>query len=91
MAINDYAFRASPYPVILSIEQHCGIPQQKVMFQIMKKIFGDKLQEALYLNASPDVLLPSPEELKCVGILVIACFYYSVDRSRCPVFSVSRM
>ena len=29
-AINDYAFAVSPYPVILSIENHCSIPQQVV-------------------------------------------------------------
>ena len=33
-AINRSAFVTSPYPVILSIENHCSIPQQQKMAQI---------------------------------------------------------
>ena len=29
--INDHAFVASEYPVILSIEDHCSLPQQRKM------------------------------------------------------------
>ena len=29
--INDHAFIASEYPVILSIEDHCSLPQQRKM------------------------------------------------------------
>ena len=33
-AINKSAFLTSPYPVILSIENHCSVPQQQKMAHI---------------------------------------------------------
>ncbi|XP_046954686.1 inactive phospholipase C-like protein 2 isoform X4 [Lynx rufus] len=60
--INKYAFFASEYPLILCLENHCSIKQQKVMVQHMKKILGDKLY-----TTSPNVeesYLPSPDVLK---------------------------
>ncbi|CAL1548854.1 unnamed protein product, partial [Lymnaea stagnalis] len=39
-AINEYAFITSPYPVILSIENHCSLQQQQVMANIMNLTFG---------------------------------------------------
>ncbi|XP_030350099.1 inactive phospholipase C-like protein 2 isoform X2 [Strigops habroptila] len=60
--INKYAFFASEYPLILCLENHCSIKQQKVMVQHMKKILGDKLH-----TQSPNIeesYLPSPESLK---------------------------
>lgn len=39
-AIKRYAFFTSPYPVILSIENHLSIPQQKVMIRQFKEILG---------------------------------------------------
>lgn len=60
--INDYAFRQSPYPVIISLEVHCNPMQQAVMADIMKNVFGDKLIIApLDPNSS---VLPSPEALR---------------------------
>lgn len=43
VAISHYAFRTSEYPVILSLEVHCSLPQQKVMAGIMKREFGPQL------------------------------------------------
>ncbi|XP_044305306.1 inactive phospholipase C-like protein 2 [Varanus komodoensis] len=60
--INKYAFFASEYPVLLCLENHCSLKQQKVMVQHMKKILGDKLH-----TQSPNIedsYLPSPESLK---------------------------
>uniref|UniRef100_A0A8C8RQZ9 Phosphoinositide phospholipase C n=1 Tax=Pelusios castaneus TaxID=367368 RepID=A0A8C8RQZ9_9SAUR len=60
--INKYAFFASEYPLILCLENHCSIKQQKVMVQHMKKILGDKLH-----TQSPNTeesYLPSPDSLK---------------------------
>ena len=60
--ISRYAFEASPYPLILSLEVHCDAEQQGRMVQLMKNTFGEQLLlEPLHDNASQ---LPSPEELK---------------------------
>ena len=44
-AINEFAFVASEYPVILSIENHCNrYPKLvKAMADIFTEVFGDKL------------------------------------------------
>ncbi|XP_041102330.1 inactive phospholipase C-like protein 2 isoform X1 [Polyodon spathula] len=60
--INKYAFVASEYPLIICLENHCSIKQQKVMFQHLKKILGDKLYTKLP-NAE-ESYLPSPYALK---------------------------
>ncbi|KAF4101228.1 1-phosphatidylinositol 4,5-bisphosphate phosphodiesterase gamma-2 [Onychostoma macrolepis] len=61
-AINDHAFITSEYPVVLSIEQHCDIKQQKMMAQILRDVFQDKLlTEPLEPEAEN---LPSPNQLK---------------------------
>ncbi|KAL4629691.1 inactive phospholipase C-like protein 2 isoform X1 [Arapaima gigas] len=60
--INRYAFVASEFPLILCLENHCSIKQQKVMFQHLKKILGDKIH-----TDSPKMdqnYLPSPADLK---------------------------
>lgn len=41
--IRDYGFTASPYPVILSLEVHCGIEGQQAMARIVRDILGDIL------------------------------------------------
>ena len=46
VAINEYAFRTSPYPLILSLENHCNVDQQNKMAQIMKNVFKEKLLDA---------------------------------------------
>lgn len=43
--IKEHAFISSVYPVILSIEDHCSLPQQKVMAREFKEIFGGKKRE----------------------------------------------
>ena len=43
IGIAENAFRTSEYPVILSLENHCSVPQQNVMQAMMKKYFGDML------------------------------------------------
>uniref|UniRef100_A0A9J8D3A3 Phosphoinositide phospholipase C n=1 Tax=Cyprinus carpio carpio TaxID=630221 RepID=A0A9J8D3A3_CYPCA len=61
--INKYAFVNNEFPVILSIENHCSIQQQKKIAQHLKEIFGDKLDVGEALNKDPKQL-PSPNSLK---------------------------
>ncbi|XP_034731707.1 1-phosphatidylinositol 4,5-bisphosphate phosphodiesterase eta-2a isoform X6 [Etheostoma cragini] len=61
--INKYAFVKNEYPVILSIENHCSVPQQKKMAQYMIEILGDKL-DLSDIKADESGRLPSPETLK---------------------------
>ncbi|GBG32084.1 1-phosphatidylinositol 4,5-bisphosphate phosphodiesterase 1 [Hondaea fermentalgiana] len=42
-AIKECAFEASEYPVIITIENHCSLPQQKVQVDMLKSTFGDHL------------------------------------------------
>ncbi|CAK8673512.1 unnamed protein product [Clavelina lepadiformis] len=61
-AVRDYGFKASSYPVILSLENHCSVQQQNKMAEILKNTLGSKL-----LTAPVDPqenTLPSPEQLK---------------------------
>lgn len=37
--IRDYAFVTSPYPIILSIENHCGLEQQARIAEIFVTVF----------------------------------------------------
>uniref|UniRef100_A0A3B5KLN1 Phosphoinositide phospholipase C n=1 Tax=Xiphophorus couchianus TaxID=32473 RepID=A0A3B5KLN1_9TELE len=61
--INEYAFKASPYPLILSLENHCSVEQQAVMARHLKAILGDKLL-LKPLPGLKSTSLPSPEDLK---------------------------
>ncbi|XP_028163423.1 1-phosphatidylinositol 4,5-bisphosphate phosphodiesterase epsilon-1-like, partial [Ostrinia furnacalis] len=60
------AFVASPYPLILSIENHCSLPQQQVMASTFEAVFGDKLVTSFLFEAdyTDEPRLPSPEQLK---------------------------
>ncbi|XP_058625130.1 1-phosphatidylinositol 4,5-bisphosphate phosphodiesterase delta-3-A isoform X2 [Onychostoma macrolepis] len=60
--IAQYAFKTSPYPLILSLENHCSVEQQAVMAQHLRSILGKKLLRKP-LNDLPLKDLPSPEEL----------------------------
>ncbi|KAM6945687.1 1-phosphatidylinositol 4,5-bisphosphate phosphodiesterase delta-4 [Aplochiton taeniatus] len=63
MALAQYAFKVSEYPVIVSLENHCCVEQQKVMAQHLNLILGDKLLNTT-LEGNVPMELPSPEELK---------------------------
>ncbi|CAL8338939.1 unnamed protein product [Lota lota] len=61
--INKYAFTKSQYPVILSIENHCTVPQQKKMAQYLMEVLQDKV-DLSHINMNECRKLPSPEILK---------------------------
>ncbi|CDQ95409.1 unnamed protein product [Oncorhynchus mykiss] len=58
--VGQHAFEVSPYPVILSLENHCTPTQQDVMAQYLTSILGEKLlATSLDLTNQPGQL-PSP-------------------------------
>ena len=65
-AINRAAFVTSPYPIIVSVENHCSISQQKKMAQIFKAVFADKLVTNFLFEEDfeENPYLPSPNQLK---------------------------
>ena len=63
--IAKSAFITSEYPVVLSLETHCSITQQKRMAEIMTNYFGDRI----WRRPAKLKRFPSPEELK--GYIVI--------------------
>ncbi|XP_035226303.1 1-phosphatidylinositol 4,5-bisphosphate phosphodiesterase epsilon-1-like isoform X2 [Stegodyphus dumicola] len=65
-AINKSAFVKSPYPVILSIENHCCLQQQQKMAQIFTNVFGDRLVSRFLFESDygDEPQLPSPNQLR---------------------------
>ncbi|XP_068168735.1 1-phosphatidylinositol 4,5-bisphosphate phosphodiesterase zeta-1-like [Antennarius striatus] len=63
--VAQHAFAVSPYPVILSLENHCSPQQQQVMAYYLELILGDMLLRAPLDNA-PIGQLPSPNRQKLV-------------------------
>uniref|UniRef100_A0A8C3R3P8 Phosphoinositide phospholipase C n=1 Tax=Cyanoderma ruficeps TaxID=181631 RepID=A0A8C3R3P8_9PASS len=65
-AIDRNAFVTSDMPVIISIENHCSLPQQRKMAEIFKNVFGDKLVTKFLFESdfSDDPMLPSPGQLR---------------------------
>lgn len=61
-AIRDYAFKASSYPVILSLENHCSLEQQRVMARHLRALLGPMLLDRPLDGVTTS--LPSPEQLK---------------------------
>lgn len=61
--IDKYAFTKSQYPVILSIENHCTVPQQKKMAKYLREVLQDKL-DLSNVSMHECKKLPSPELLK---------------------------
>uniref|UniRef100_A0A0N4Z7Y2 Phosphoinositide phospholipase C n=1 Tax=Parastrongyloides trichosuri TaxID=131310 RepID=A0A0N4Z7Y2_PARTI len=60
--IEKYAFKTSPYPVIMTIENHVSLVQQQIMAKIFKEVLGEKLY--IPPKNSAVIGLPSPDALK---------------------------
>uniref|UniRef100_A0A3B3Y442 1-phosphatidylinositol 4,5-bisphosphate phosphodiesterase gamma n=1 Tax=Poecilia mexicana TaxID=48701 RepID=A0A3B3Y442_9TELE len=60
--IKEHAFVTSEYPVILSIEDHCSVVQQRNMATHFKKVFGELLLTKPVDNNADE--LPSPHQLR---------------------------
>uniref|UniRef100_A0A671U6K8 Phosphoinositide phospholipase C n=1 Tax=Sparus aurata TaxID=8175 RepID=A0A671U6K8_SPAAU len=58
--LKEYAFKTSDFPVILSLENHCGVEQQTVMARHLSQILGDTLLTTLLDGTIPQQL-PSPQ------------------------------
>ncbi|XP_043329875.1 1-phosphatidylinositol 4,5-bisphosphate phosphodiesterase eta-1 isoform X2 [Cervus canadensis] len=61
--INKHAFVKNEFPVILSIENHCSVQQQRKIAQYLKGIFQDKL-DLSSIDTGETKQLPSPQSLK---------------------------
>ncbi|XP_006897847.1 PREDICTED: 1-phosphatidylinositol 4,5-bisphosphate phosphodiesterase eta-1 [Elephantulus edwardii] len=61
--INKHAFVKNEFPVILSIENHCSVQQQRKIAQYLKGIFQDKL-DLSSIDTGECKQLPSPQSLK---------------------------
>ncbi|XP_063105294.1 1-phosphatidylinositol 4,5-bisphosphate phosphodiesterase eta-1 isoform X3 [Cavia porcellus] len=61
--INKHAFVKNEFPVILSIENHCSIQQQRKIAQYLKEIFQDKL-DLSSVDTGDCKQLPSPQSLR---------------------------
>jgi phosphatidylinositol phospholipase C delta len=71
--ISKFAFIVTPYPLILSMEIHCGSDQQKKMAMIFRETLGRELLLE-NLEGVEEGKLPSPEELKYKILLKVHPF-----------------
>ncbi len=64
--IKKHAFQTSDYPVILSIEDHCSLPQQRKMAKAFEEVFGSALLVAPLdaKGAVDESCMPSPHTLR---------------------------
>ncbi|KAF2358784.1 Phosphatidylinositol-specific phospholipase C X domain, partial [Trinorchestia longiramus] len=62
-AIATFSFDFSVYPVIVHLENHCSVPQQRLMVDLLTTILGPLLYQPPGLSGPPVSSL-SPEELK---------------------------
>lgn len=78
-AIAKYGFVASPYPIIISAEVHCSLPQQDMIAEIMSEEFKDSLVRVPPDGMAKIETLPSPEDLKGKILLKVRLFFERVS------------
>ena len=77
-AIIKYGFVVSPWPIIISAEMHCSVPQQDMIAEILIEVFGSALVRVGPEGRNKVTVLPSPEELKGRILFKVrgACLYF---------------
>ena len=61
--IKKHAFDSSEFPVILSIEDHCSLQQQRKMAKLFKEVFGSLLLTVPIEDVNMESM-PSPLALR---------------------------
>jgi len=74
-AIIKYGFVVSPWPIIISAEMHCSVPQQDMIAEILIEVFGSALVRVGPEGRTKVTVLPSPEELKGKILFKVSCAY----------------
>ena len=60
--IKEHAFKASEYPLIISLDIHCNAENQKAMAELCRNIFEESL--VIFKVSMLETEMPSPEALK---------------------------
>ncbi|GAA5905003.1 hypothetical protein JCM8208_007657 [Rhodotorula glutinis] len=87
-AIAQYAFLASPYPVVLSVEVHCELDQQDKLAHILHETLGDRLVSRRLDEIENDAevdKLPSPHDLRGKFLLKAKNKFMTSNESGFPV------
>ena len=86
-AIMKYSFENSPYPVVLSIENHCSLDQQRIMAKIMVTLtYGMAL---MYVCVYGNVHSVGNSSLKYRNAVTINMLCKCVERSLWECFGVA--
>ena len=96
-AVKLNAFVASPYPVILTIENHCNKKLQSIQAKMFRDILGDRLYVLNEGCSDGFNVFPSPKDLlgrilvrhKIKGIEDSSALMFQDMRSRSPVSTIS--
>ena len=63
-AIKEFGFAKTPYPVIVTFENHVNVEQRGVMGDLLEEIFGDAMLYRPPEGAGTKEEWPSPNQLK---------------------------
>ena len=95
-AIDKYAFAASPYPLILSLEMHCGLEQQRALASMLISVFGSRLlhpsevppqpADAPAADSPPAARLPRCDSRRAIESLSTAPAPSPFDPAAAPAF-----
>ena len=84
---QHWSFCAIPrYPVILSIENHCSVPQQKKMAEYIVEVLQDKV-DLSNVTVNETRKLPSPEILKGKVLVKVSVSQHTLFESYGPTKS----